>query len=790
MFRRLIAGVAGALMATSIVVAVPASALPAPPPVPAPAPSPAPVAAQAQEQVLEWTTDDDRTRYLTAPSGAVAGPAKFVFVNASPKSATPHTLTFDTDTPGYNHDVTTNVYLDPFDPEANGRWEGTVTLTPGKYRYFCALPGHVMSGEFTVTSGEPDTTPPVVNATVTGTKDTNGNYVGKATVAVSASDNQSGVKTVEYQIDDQSWLPYTQPFDVTAIGDHSVQYRATDNAGNVSPTGSQQFRVVETPPDSTPPTVNATVAGDKDPQGNYINKATVTITATDAQSGVKSIEYKVDNGNWTPYTVPVEVTGAGMRMVSYRATDNANNVSPEGMAHIVIVAPRDTTPPTVNATVAGDKDPQGNYINKATVTVTATDAGGIKSTEYKLDSGAWTAYTAPVEVSTVGAHTVAYRATDNANNVSPEGSVNFTVAPPRDTTAPTTNATVAGDRDPNGNYIGKATVTVTATDASGIRSTEYKLDSGAWTAYTTPVEVTAVGAHTLSYRATDNAGNVAAEKSVNFTVAGPPDTTPPTVNAAVAGDKDPNGNYIGKATVTITATDASGIKSTEYKLDSGNWTAYTTPVEVTGAGAHTVAYRATDNANNVSPEGTAIFTIITPPDTTAPAIDATVTGPKDPNGNFIGSASVTVTASDAQSGVKLIEYSLDNGAWQQYLNTVQVTAKGAHTVKYRASDNAGNAAPEKAVAFTVVEQGSDACPNSDTRETVIIKQDNTGVANVDTGNGCTVSDLVDQNRSWPSHGEFVRHVDTVTSELVTRGVLSRRDAGTIVRAASRSDIGN
>ncbi|SMC69514.1 OmpL47-type beta-barrel domain-containing protein, partial [Kibdelosporangium aridum] len=288
----------------------------------------------------------------------------------------------------------------------------------------------------------------------------------------------------------------------------------------------------------------------------------------------------------------------------------------------------------------------------------------------------------------------------------------------------------------------------------------------------------------------DNANNVSPEGTVNFTVVASPDTTPPTVTSAVAGDKDPQGNYINKATVTITATDAqSGVKSTEYKLDSGNWTPYTAPVEVTAAGAHMIHYRATDNANNVSAEGMASFTIVAAPDTTAPTTNATVAGPKDPNGNYIDSAAVTITATDAQSGVKLIEYSLDNGAWQQYMNTFPVSAKGAHTVKYRASDNAGNVAPEKSVSFTVVEPGSDACPDSDTRETVIIERDDTGVANVDTGNGCTVSDLVDQYRDWPSHGDFVRHVDTVTTELVTRGVLSRRDAGTLVRAASRSDIG-
>ncbi|ALG10251.1 hypothetical protein AOZ06_28165 [Kibdelosporangium phytohabitans] len=778
---------AGALMVTSIAVAIPASAVQAP----------APVQAQAQ-QVLRWTASQDINQYTSFPTTAVAGKATIQFENSKATGSVDmaHTLTFDRDTPGYNTDVRLNINASPED-EQGGKWQAEVTLTPGKYRIHCTYPGHQgMVSELTVLPDGEDTTPPTVSAAVKGTKDTNGNYVGKATVEVTAADSQSGVDKVEYQINDQSWQPYTAPVELTTPGDYSVQYRASDKKGNQSEVGSTRFKVVQQPPDSTPPTVSHAITGDKDPQGNYINKATVTVTATDTESGVKSTEYKLDSGNWTAYTAPVVVSTEGMHMLHYRATDNANNVSPEGMAHFTIVVQQpDTTPPTVTAAVTGDKDPQGNYISKATVALTATDSqSGVKSTEYKLDAGNWTVYTAPVVVSTAGAHTVTYRATDNANNVSAEGTTNFTVVAPPDTTPPTVTSAIAGDKDPQGNYINKATVTLTATDTgSGVKSTEYKLDSGAWTTYTAPVVVSAVGAHTVTYRATDNANNVSAEGTANFTVViNDPDTTPPTVTSAVAGDKDPQGNYIGKATVTVTATDTqSGVKSTEYKLDSGNWTAYTAPVVVSTAGAHMIHYRATDNANNVSPEGMASFTVVAQqPDTTPPTTSAAVTGDKDPNGNYLGSASVTITATDAGSGVQSVEYSLDNGAWTQYLNTISVATKGAHTVQYRATDKAGNAAAEKSVSFTVVESGSDKCPNSDTRATVIIERDDTGVANPDTGNGCTVSDLVDQYRNWESHGVFVRHVDTVTSELVARGVLSRRDAGAIVRAASRSDIGS
>src|SRR5690606_13074267 len=103
-----------------------------------------------------------------------------------------------------------------------------------------------------------DTTPPEVSAEVSGDQDADGNYVGSATVTVSASDAGSGVASVEYDLDGAGFVEYTDPVTVDVVGDHSVQFRATDVAGNVSEVGSVAFTGVEAEPgDSTPPGVRA-----------------------------------------------------------------------------------------------------------------------------------------------------------------------------------------------------------------------------------------------------------------------------------------------------------------------------------------------------------------------------------------------------------------------------------------------------------------------------------------------------------------------------------------------------
>ncbi|WP_007023142.1 cupredoxin domain-containing protein [Saccharomonospora iraqiensis] len=572
-------------------------------------------AAAAQEQVLTWTADDRIDRYASAPETATAGTATIVFENSVDTGNTTgvaHTLTFDTTTPGYNHDVDLNIVASPFDAN-EGRHEAQVELTPGTYRYICDMPGHgQMTGELVVTeSGDVDTTPPEVTAEVTGERDDDGAYVGPATVELTATDD-SGVAGVEYELDDTGFRDYSEPVTVEEPGDHSVQYRATDTAGNTSSVGSVSFTVIEP-------------------------------------------------------------------------------------------APGDTTPPEVSAEVTGEQDAGENYLDSATVTVTATDTdSGVASVEYALNDAPFTAYDNPVTVDEPGDHTVRYRATDEAGNTSQVGSVSFTVVepPPEDTAPPEVGAEVNGEQDADGAYVGSATVTVTATDAdSGVASVEYALGDGAFEPYADPIVVNAAGEHTVRYRASDNAGNTSQVSSVSFTVVepAPEDTVPPEVSAEVTGERDADGAYVGSATVSVSATDAdSGVAAVEYAVNDGEYRLYEGPVTLDRPGGYTVAFRATDNAEN--------------------------------------------------------------------------TASGD-------------------VSFTVVAGGDDACPDSDTRDTVVIGDHDTGVANVDTRNGCTINDLIDEDAGYANHGAFVDHVSTVADELAEAGIIEKRDKGRLVRAAARSDVG-
>ena len=88
------------------------------------------------------------------------------------------------------------------------------------------------------------------------------------------------------------------------------------------------------------------------------------------------------------------------------------------------------------------------------------------------------------------------------------------------------------------------------------------------------------------------------------------DTTAPVVDATVEGPRNGAGDYLGRATLSLDATDSSGISRVEYSLDGTEWTRYDAPVAFTTRGTFTVRYRATDRANNTSAVQQVAFSVV------------------------------------------------------------------------------------------------------------------------------------------------------------------------------------
>ena len=95
-------------------------------------------------------------------------------------------------------------------------------------------------------SGE-DVTPPVTTCVLEGVME-GGFYISDVSVTLNATDDKSGVDYTMYKIDSGEWAFYTEPFMVTANGEHTVFFYSVDNAGNIETEKSVSFTIIKPAP--------------------------------------------------------------------------------------------------------------------------------------------------------------------------------------------------------------------------------------------------------------------------------------------------------------------------------------------------------------------------------------------------------------------------------------------------------------------------------------------------------------------------------------------------------------
>ncbi len=168
------------------------------------------------------------------------------------------------------------------------------------------------------------------------------------------------------------------------------------------------------------------------PNGTYV----VTVGAGDPSFVDSTYRVQVEGqtaiNNVVPTTANPSTTGsATVTVTDGRLTIDAIGGANTKLQYVDIDRPGatvDTTPPTVLASVTGLQSGPNVFKNKATVAVVASDAGsGVAGSSYKLDGGAFTPYTEPVEVTALGAHTIQARALDVAGNLATSAVTNFSI---------------------------------------------------------------------------------------------------------------------------------------------------------------------------------------------------------------------------------------------------------------------------------------------------------------------------------------------------------------------------
>jgi hypothetical protein len=502
----------------------------------------------------------------------------------------------------------------------------------------------------------PDSTPPTDTTTVSA-----GWKTSSYDLTLHATDAGVGVDYMRYRIDGGNIQTAAEGSKVTVSGDgsHDIETQAYDLLGNASVWKPLTVNIDTTVPVDTSVITEAP---------SWSTSRDFVLSGTDATSGVASISYQVDGGTIQTLSSGGTVTlpSDGNHTIRHRVNDVAGQASGWVLSSVKVdsVIPVNTSgaAPTAWQTASG-----------VSLALTGTDAlSGVDHYEWRVDGGA-TQTGSPAVVNTDGVQLLETRVVDKAGNPSAWRQETVKI----DRTAPANVTSVPASGWQNTNF----STTVAGTDAvSGVAGVEWKLDGGG-VSTTTNVSITTTGAHTLSTRIRDTAGNwsiwrddpVGIDKVIpTLTVAcGSAEWRSTPATCSVAADGGLSGLSLVTGTRGSGAPDA--VSGGSYVVDTD--------------GAWSLSFRAVDGAGN---EKLALAQVKV--DRTAPS--AAVSCTPGANTSWV----CTATGSDALSGMSGMTWSV-NGSPGVTITNGGSFAVQKGTVTVSATDRAGNASTSAPVAL-------------------------------------------------------------------------------------------
>ncbi|MDO8529258.1 MAG: Ig-like domain-containing protein [bacterium] len=524
---------------------------------------------------------------------------------------------------------------------------------------------------------------------------------------------------------------------------YTIEAKAQDNAGNYPTSG---FSTITIYGDTNEPTSAVTSPAN----GSYVNSiAALFGSAGDPngtnKSGVQKVEigikdettgkyWKSNNawgdgesylaasysaGNWTKDSnLPAWESGTSYTVHS-KSTDNAGNIQSGNGASTFLF---DNTAPTV---VLFDDHADSIVRDADTVVITATfteadQIDEITAPRITINSPAplvdnalmtktsnlvWT-YSWDVPAGSDGAHTVSISAQDRAGNASAAatGKTSYTID--------NTNPTISISNPAEGQYKkGTFTITADAADAVGLAKVEFydglvKLgddtDGSDGYSYSWATISANDGAHSLTAKAIDQAGNTLTSSAVNITV----DNTNPT--AAAIADPTVGQTKRGTITISVDAADAIGLAKIEFykgadKIGEDAGSPYSISWDTASVvdGDYSLTAIAIDNAGNTLTSSTVGITV----DNTIPSTPI-FNSPQNADTWYSGNPSLDIDFSD-NIKINTVEYKVDSGGTYRtiasnvnaaaYMDNWLITdgdwtamSQGTHHLYFRVTDYAGN----------------------------------------------------------------------------------------------------
>lgn len=479
-------------------------------------------------------------------------------------------------------------------------------------------------------------------------------------------------------------------------GRHDIYVWLIDAAGNIdyrTRTGEPQAFWY----DATLP-VSSVNAPPLPATGWYTSSVSFKFTATDLPDDPAYppvVYYQLNSGPWTAAS-ELNLATEGSHRLLYQARDKAGNLEP---VHEMLFGIDKTAPTT---TLKADRLPNasGWYTAPVTFTLTVADAvSGSPKGFYRLNDGPWQTGDT-FALAAEGSYRIQYYGQDAAGNRSPLIATEALV----DITPPVTGQAVDGTAGENGWYVSAVTVRLLPVDAgSGVASTRYRVNNAAWQTGT-QFPLNTDGIYNADYYSTDVSGNVETTVTTTLKLDKVAPAAPTGLTASPTGWSRTNA-----FTVQWTSpADLSGVNAAYVKLSDvitgtppsdphdGAVISQTSRIDnlaVPGEGSYRLYLWLRDAAGNADHKTAPASGPILRYDATAPATSAQLQGTEGTNGWYRSSVVVTLTASDAASGVSALRWRVNGGAWQTTnKSTVSFTISQAdkNVVEHYAEDVAGN----------------------------------------------------------------------------------------------------
>jgi len=442
----------------------------------------------------------------------------------------------------------------------------------------------------------------------------------------------------------------------------------------------------------------------------------IDLTAKDQMSGVRKLEFSINDQAFAPYAGTLKFDEPGEFVVKFKSEDQVGNQEKENSLTFTI----DGDAPVSDFNVNGITADNVVATSSKMYILSSDDLSGTKDIFFKFDNGNFKKYNGnelPFAELDEGEHTVYFYSVDFVGNKEEDQKFDFYL----DKSAPLMVADVLGDRfivDDEVYFSGRTKLKLTAVDNKvGVKDIMYSVDSDEFEKYTEPFYLPSIsGVHLVKYYSVDNLENSTTDsKKTRYVGRGGyeefkhnvnkfyVDLTGPVISHSIQNYSFTRSDslFIGPfSKIRLRGSDPeSGLQKITYNIaGTAGEEDYQEAFTLSGEGFKTLNYYGYDNVNNRNIAKFSFYLDATPPDIFV-QFNTGSTGNNEKKLVYPITSGVFLSATDQTSGVSSLSYSLDGADFRPYAGLITRFSKGKHKMIIKAKDFLNNESTEEIIFY-------------------------------------------------------------------------------------------